>query len=151
YSRRAHHVENPGREAEEQKYDHPPRRNSEPAIEKPADCRTDHNPGHELGREPKTPGDRRRIGGRRRSRAALGRTAGGGPAEPPPETLKPRGERSLVGRELFAITFFACVVGHAFDTRDGSGKITIVPPPKAARTILTGSIRVKNCTSAVNG
>jgi hypothetical protein len=72
-------------------------------------------------------------------------------AEPLAETLKPRGERSLVGRELFAITFFACVVGHAFDTRDGSGKITIVPPPKAARTILTGSIRVKNCTCAVNG
>jgi hypothetical protein len=72
-------------------------------------------------------------------------------AEPFAETLKPRGERSLVSRESFASTFFACVVGHAFDTRDGSGKITIVPPPKAARTILTGSIRVKNCTSAVNG
>jgi hypothetical protein len=51
---------------------------------------------------------------------------------------------------LLAITFFACVVGHAFDTRDGSGKITMFPPPKAARTILIGFIRVKNCTFAVN-
>jgi hypothetical protein len=31
------------------------------------------------------------------------------------------------------ITSFACVVGHAFDTRDGSGKIATLPPPKAAR------------------
>ena len=51
-------------------------------------------------------------------------------AEPFAETLEPRGERSLVGRWLFAIIFFACVVGHAFDTRDGSGKITKVPPPQ---------------------
>ena len=65
-------------------------------------------------------------------------------AEPFAETLEPRGERSLVGRRLFAITFSARVVGHAFDTRDGSGKIAKFRRPKAARTILTGSIRVKN-------
>ena len=65
-----------------------------------------------------------------------------GAAEPFAETLKPCGERSLVRRKLFAIILFACVVGHAFDTRDGSGKITIVPPPKAARTILTGVYRI---------
>ena len=52
-------------------------------------------------------------------------------AEPFAETLKPFGERSLVHREFFAITFLACVVAHAFDTRDGSGKITIIPPPKS--------------------
>src|SRR2546427_9351889 len=55
---RAHHVENPGSEAEEQKHDHAPRRSSEPAIKQPADGRTDHNPGDELGREPKTACDR---------------------------------------------------------------------------------------------
>src|SRR5262249_62412788 len=109
------------------------------------------SPGHDSGREPKPPGDRCGFGGRPLTRATFGRPVRMDAAEPLAETLKPRGERSLVGRELFAITFFACVVGHAFDTRDGSGKITIVPPPKAARTILTGSIRVKNCTSAVNG
>src|SRR5712691_615021 len=32
---RAHHVENPGSEAEEQKHYHSPRRNSEPAIKQP--------------------------------------------------------------------------------------------------------------------
>jgi hypothetical protein len=31
---------------------------------------------------------------------------------------------------LFATALFACVVGHAVDIRDGSGKITRVPPPK---------------------
>jgi hypothetical protein len=45
---------------------------------------------------------------------------------------------------LFAITFFARVVGHAFDTRDGSGRSRQFRRPKAARTILTGSTRVKN-------
>ena len=49
--------------------------------------------------------------------------------EPFAETLEPRGERSLISRRLFAITFFARVVGHAFDTRDRSGKIATVPPP----------------------
>ncbi len=51
-------------------------------------------------------------------------------AEPFAETLEPRGERSLVSRWLFAITFSARVVGHAFDTRDRSGKIATVPPPQ---------------------
>ena len=51
-------------------------------------------------------------------------------AEPFAETLEPRGERSLVGWWLFAITSFARVVGHAFDTRDGSGKIATLPPPQ---------------------
>ena len=53
-------------------------------------------------------------------------------AEPFAETLKLCGERSLVRRKLFAIILFACVVGHAFDTRDGSGKITIIPPQSRA-------------------
>ena len=65
-------------------------------------------------------------------------------AEPFAETLKPRRERSLVRRKLFVTALFACVVGHAFDTRDGSGKIAKFRRPKAARTILTGSMRVKN-------
>jgi hypothetical protein len=42
---------------------------------------------------------------------------------------------------LLAITFLACVVGHAFDTRAGSSNSA----PKAARTILIGFMRVKNC------
>jgi hypothetical protein len=31
---------------------------------------------------------------------------------------------------LFAIASFACVVGHAFDTRDGTGEVAILPPPQ---------------------
>jgi hypothetical protein len=47
---------------------------------------------------------------------------------------------------LFVLVL-ACVVGHAFDTRDGSIKITKFHRPKAARTIMIGSRRVKNrCT-----
>ena len=51
-------------------------------------------------------------------------------AEPFTETLEPRGKRRLVSRWLFAITSFACVVGHAFDTCDGRGEIAAVPPPQ---------------------
>ena len=47
-------------------------------------------------------------------------------AEPFAETLESRGERSLVGWWVFAISFFARVVGHAFDTRN----IATVPPPQ---------------------
>src|SRR5262249_43122841 len=89
-SRRAHHVENPGCEAEEQKHDHPPRRNSEPAIKQPADGRTDHNRGHELGRESKTAGDRGGAGGRPLIRTASGRTVSMDAAEPFAEALKSR-------------------------------------------------------------
>jgi hypothetical protein len=46
------------------------------------------------------------------------------------QTLESRGKRCLVGRRLLAITFLACVVGHAFDTRAGSSRITTIPPPK---------------------
>jgi hypothetical protein len=43
-------------------------------------------------------------------------------AEPFAETLEPGGERRLVSWWLFVIIFFACVVGHAFDTRDGQAR-----------------------------
>ena len=52
------------------------------------------------------------------------------------QSLEPSGKRGLVVLRLFAITFFACVVGHAFDTRVGFGKITTISTPKVARTIL---------------
>ena len=59
------------------------------------------------------------------------------------QTPEPCGERRLIGQRSFAITFFACVVGHAFDTRADFGKINSAP--QAARTILIGFMRVKNC------
>src|SRR5213595_1259791 len=52
------------------------------------------------------------------------------------QSLEPSGKRGLVVLRLLAITFFACVVGHAFDTRVGFGKITTISAPKVARTIL---------------
>jgi hypothetical protein len=36
-------------------------------------------------------------------------------AEPFAETLEPRRKRSLIGWWLLVVTFFARVVGHAFD------------------------------------
>src|SRR5450759_3625092 len=62
-SGRAHHVKDPGGEAEQQKHNQPPRRNSQPAVEQPADqCAYDHA-RHQLGRKPQTAGERRSIGG----------------------------------------------------------------------------------------
>src|SRR5215831_3562137 len=115
HTRCPHHVENPRGEAEQQKHDHSPRRNPQPAIEQPADGRTDEHAGNELGRKPKTTSHRRRIGGRTFALAAFGWTVGMDVAEPFAETLEPRGERSLVGWWVFAISSFARVVGHAFD------------------------------------
>jgi len=43
------------------------------------------------------------------------------PAEPFAEIPQPGGEHGLVGVWLVAVTLLACVVAHAFDTRDFSG------------------------------
>ena len=55
-------------------------------------------------------------------------------AEPFAETLKPRGERSLVGRWFSTITVFARVAGHAFDTRDGFRGSSAAPQGRAEHT-----------------
>ena len=112
------------------------------------DGRTDHNPGDELGREPKAPRDGRGIRGSTLIRTALGTTIGVDVAQLLAQTLEPSGKHGLVVQRLFAITLFACVVGHAFDTRVSFGKITTISAPKVGRTILIGFIRVKNCTCA---
>src|SRR5262249_32070544 len=129
-ARRPHHVEHTRGESEQQKYDHSPRRNPKPVVEHPADGRADQYPGDQLGREPKPAGNRRWIGGRAVARAAFGRAVGVNLVEPFAEMLQTRGERSLFGRWSFAITPFARVVGHAFDTRNHPGEIAIVPPPR---------------------
>src|SRR5215831_12814746 len=126
HTRRPHHVENPRGEAEQQKHDHSPRRNPKPAVEQPADGRTDDHASNELGRKAEATSHRRHTSGRGLALAAFGCTVGMDVAEPFAETLESRGERSLVGWWVFAISFFARVVGHAFDTRN----IATVPPPQ---------------------
>src|SRR5437773_415542 len=128
HSRSPHHIENAGREAEKQKHDHPPGCDSQQAIEHPTEGRTDQNGGDEFGREAKTSGDRGRIGGWRLLRTDLGRMIGMDVAELLAQTLEPRGKRSLIARRSFAVTFVACVVGHAFDTRASFSRITTIPP-----------------------
>ena len=60
-TRGAHHVEDAGGEAEQEKHDHPPRRDSEPLVERPADERADQDTGDQFGGEPEAAGERRRI------------------------------------------------------------------------------------------
>src|ERR1700737_3064088 len=107
-TRRPHHVEHAGGKAEQHKNNHAPRRNSEPVIERPTDRR-----GDELAGEPKTAGNRSRIGGGRLALTLLGDSLGMGALFT--ETAESRGERSLLVRRLFTITLFARV--HLFDTR----------------------------------
>src|SRR5450830_1871492 len=56
---------------------------------------------------------------------------------------EPRGESSLVVRRFLAITFAARAVSHAFDSRGLKGLALDSAALKAARTILTGFVRVK--------
>ena len=61
------------------------------------------------------------------------------------EMPKPRGESSLIGKPAVRIVLAACVVAHDADTRARKKSSRTFRPLKAARTILTGSGRVKNC------
>src|SRR6202047_2107567 len=97
---RPHHVEDTGDKAEQHKNNHAPRRNSEPVIERPTDRRADENAGDELAGEPKTAGNRSRIGGGRLALTLLGDSLG--MDAPFTETTESRGERSLVVRRLFS-------------------------------------------------
>src|SRR3990167_6911314 len=72
---RPHHVKNPGGKAKQQKHNEPPRRDPEPAIEQPADYRTHDHARDQFGRQPKTAGHRRRIGGLTRTCGIFGRPA----------------------------------------------------------------------------
>ena len=122
HARRPHHVENAGGKAEQQKHDHPPRRDSEPAIEQPS--RWPHPQGH---RRParstaeirgRSPTDRRWT----RSLPLVGGEVRTDVTQPFAETMESSGERSLISRRLFTIVRFARVVGHAFDTRGDSAR-----------------------------
>src|SRR5260370_6850429 len=129
-ARSAHHIENAGREAEQQKHNHSPGRNSEPAIQHPTERRANHDAGDEFGREPKAARHRRWIGGSPFIRTALGTTIGVDVAQLLAQSLEPSGKRSLVLRRLFANPVFGCVARHAFDTRGGVCHITKKSPPK---------------------
>src|ERR1700738_646222 len=129
----AHHVENPRCEPAQQTYDHPPGRNPEPAIERPADGCADDDSGDELAGESKSAGDRRRITGATRSLTLFGGGLGTDVAQAVTETTESSGERSLIDRRLVTIIRFARVVGHAFDTRDDWGCDRGVPSPSRPR------------------
>ena len=124
-SGRAHHVKDPGGEAEQQKHDEPPRRNSQPAVEQPADQRADDDTRDQLGRKPETARHRRSIGVLTRTAVVFGWSVRS--CEPVAETLEPRGESSLVVRRFFTIAFAARAVSHAFDSR--GFQVSRVPPP----------------------
>src|SRR5512140_3916033 len=109
---RAHHVEYPGGKAEQQKYDQPPRRNPQPAVEQPADDRAYNHACDQFGRHAKAAGIRRSVGGLTRIRVVFGRPARCG--EPFAETLEPRGESGFVVRRFVALAFSPRAVSHAY-------------------------------------
>src|SRR5262249_30579757 len=94
--------------------------------------------GNELGGQPEPAGDRRGIGGRTLAGFTVGRTVGMVPAEPFAEIPQPGGEHGLVGVWLVAITLLACVVAHAFDTRDVFRRSRLYRRLRGARTIGAG-------------
>ena len=73
--RRAHHIDDAGGEAEQQKDNEPPRRDTQPPIDEPAEAGSDQHRGHQLGREPKAARHRRTVAAwpsaGRRSRTSL--------------------------------------------------------------------------------
>jgi hypothetical protein len=50
---RPHHIHDPGRKSEQQKYDHSPRRRRQQAVERPANGGADQNSGHKFAGKPK--------------------------------------------------------------------------------------------------
>src|ERR1700731_2954469 len=105
-----HHIDNARREAEQQEHNHPPRRDPEQPIKRPADPGADPDAGHELAGEPKSARISGCIGGRSTS-ARFGRFARPLPVDLIAETPEPRGESSLVST-LSRIVVVARVIGH---------------------------------------
>src|SRR6185295_676637 len=110
-ARGAHHVDDAGGKAEQEKHDHPPWRDSEPTVERPADERADQDTGNKLGGEAEAAGKRRRIASRPSRFDFAVRLLMLG--EPIAETLEPRGESSLFGRPVTVSALLAGVFGHA--------------------------------------
>src|ERR1700742_407366 len=54
-TRGAHHVEHAGGEAEQQKYNEPPRREPEPAVDQPAEAGADQHACNKFVRKPEAP------------------------------------------------------------------------------------------------
>ena len=94
-TRGAHHVDDAGGKAEQEKYDHPPWRDSEPTVERPADERADQDTGHKFRGETEAAGERRRIASR--AGTCFGFRACPLVGKPFAETLEPRGESGLFG------------------------------------------------------
>src|SRR5262249_23066074 len=62
----AHHIDNTGREAEQQKYNKPPWRDAKPAVEHPTERGAKQHTADQIGRESKPPRKSRRVGGHAR-------------------------------------------------------------------------------------
>ena len=132
-ARRTHHIEHAGDKAEQQKYNEPPRRYTEYAIDTPAEAGTDQHAGNEFAREPKAPGVAR-CGRRAILRSVIRWVFGTLACQTFAEPLEPRGESGLIGVRLAAVV---ARVAHGLDTR-GFAAIARRPPPEAGRTILRG-------------
>src|SRR5580693_4178046 len=132
-ARGTHHIEHAGGKAEQQENNEPPRRNTETAIDEPAEAGTDQNAGNEFAREPKA-ASVARCGRRAIFRSVIRWVLCTLKCKTFAEPLQPRGESGLIGVRLAAVL---ARVAHGLDTR-GFAAIARRPPPEAGRTILRG-------------
>src|SRR5271170_1287165 len=115
----AHHVEHARDEAEQEKYDKPPRRDTEHPVDQPAEAGADQHASNEFAREPEAPGVARCSRGPISTRTIRRRR----PCTPAcltktfAETLESRREGGLIGVRLVTIAVLARAVAHLFDTR----------------------------------
>src|SRR5487761_81222 len=114
-SRGAHHVEHARGKAEQQKYNQPPRRDAEPAVDEPAEAGADRHACNEFAREPEALGvagcSRRPI-----FASVVGCLFGALARQTLAEPLESRGESSFAGLLLVVLAVIARVA-HASDTR----------------------------------
>src|SRR3984957_821965 len=141
HSRGAHHVEHARREAEQEKYNEPPRRDTEQTIDEPAKTSPNQHAADQFAGEAEAPGvagcSRRPI-----HTGVVGRLVHALARETFAETLESRGESGLIGSCPPTLAIPACAVAHRFDTR-GMAANAAGHPAETARTILIGFRRVK--------
>ena len=146
--RRAHHIEHACGEPQQQEHDQPPRRDSKPAVEQPADDRADQHARHQLAWRAgsRAPSPTGRHLGRVPEAGSDGWLARSWSSRSPRRRSLAERAASSGGRS--AGIAVARAVGHAFDNPRGCGRSGCPAPLKAARTILRGFWRSQEIGAA---
>ena len=132
----------PAAKPSREKHNQPPRRDTEPAVDKPAEAGTDEHACNQFAREPKAPGiarcSRRPIS--RRIVGSLGPARWRARPSPSRWSLAERAASSVCG---LSRSPFSRVPSLMLSTLAACTAIATGPPPEAARTILSGFCQVK--------